>query len=194
MLALAEVKETLDAWPSDEDPWDDYDYYDEEDDEDYDDASRDRRSDHDDYQLNDLIDDEITLRWWTSPDCTGGEPISLYVPDSEVCTTTPSANLTPYQSEYERYMGNYGNTLDRWYRRAAVVVWVRDRRSEVFEPLDDVFAGVPAAFTFRAGSGRCAVLAYVPPRRDHHVDGEDCPPRGGAARNPVFRSAIARFG
>ena len=24
-------------------------------------------------------------------------------------------------------MGNYGNTLDRWYRRAAVVVWPRDR-------------------------------------------------------------------
>src|SRR5260370_41902213 len=24
-------------------------------------------------------------------------------------------------------MGNYGNTLDRWYRRAAVVVWGRDR-------------------------------------------------------------------
>src|ERR1700730_7858859 len=30
--------------------------------------------------------------------------------------------------------------------------------SEVFEPLDDVFAGVPAAFTFRAGSGRCAAF------------------------------------
>lgn len=24
-------------------------------------------------------------------------------------------------------MGNYGNTLDRWYRRAAIVVWPRDR-------------------------------------------------------------------
>ena len=44
-----------------------------------------------------------------------------------MCATTPSANLTPYQSEYEGYMGNYGNTLDRWYRRAAVVVWPRDR-------------------------------------------------------------------
>ena len=43
-----------------------------------------------------------------------------------MCATTPSANLTPYQSEYEGYMGNYGNTLDRWYRRAAVVVWARD--------------------------------------------------------------------
>ncbi len=24
-------------------------------------------------------------------------------------------------------MGNYGNTLDRWYRRAAVVLWPRQR-------------------------------------------------------------------
>jgi hypothetical protein len=33
--------------------------------------------------------------------------------------------------------------------------------SEVFEPLDDVFAGVPAAFTFRAGSGRCAAFDRI---------------------------------
>lgn len=33
----------------------------------------------------------------------------------------------PYASEYEGYMGNYGNTLDRWYRRAAVVLWPRQR-------------------------------------------------------------------
>jgi hypothetical protein len=133
VLALAEVKETWDAWPSDSDPWDGYDYYDEygddEEDDDYDDSG-DRNGDHDDYQLNDLIDDEITLGWWTSPDGAGGEPISLYVPDSEVCATTPNVNLTPYQSEYEGYMGNYGNTLDRWYRRAAVVVWPRDRAFE----------------------------------------------------------------
>jgi hypothetical protein len=131
VLALAEVKETWDAWPSDGDPWDDHDYYDEEDEDDEEDydggVSRGEGGDHDDYQLNELIDDEITLGWWTSQDGTGGEPISLHVPDSEVCATTPSANLVPYQSEYEGYMGNYGNTLDRWYRRAAVVVWPRDR-------------------------------------------------------------------
>ena len=45
----------------------DYDYYDDEDEDDeaedygYHDASRDRGGDHDDYQLNELIDDEITL-------------------------------------------------------------------------------------------------------------------------------------
>jgi len=68
VLALAEVKETSDAWPSDGDPSDDYDDYEDEDDEeeeDYDDASRDRGGDHEDYQLNELIDDEIILGWWT---------------------------------------------------------------------------------------------------------------------------------
>jgi len=93
VLALAEVKETWDAWPSDSDP----------------------------------RDDDDTLGWWTRPDGTGGEPVSLHVPDAEVCATTPSADLAPCQSDYEGYMGNYGNTLDRWYRRAAVVVWARDR-------------------------------------------------------------------
>ena len=53
----------------------------------------------------------------------GGEPISLYVPDEQVCASTPSADLKPYDTEYTGYMGNYGNTMDRWYRRAAVVVW-----------------------------------------------------------------------
>jgi hypothetical protein len=130
VLALAEVKETWDAWPADGDPWDD-DYYDEY--EDDDDTSEDDDDDNSeglvgvDYHLNDLIDDEITLGWWTSPDGADGEPIALHVPDFEVCTTTPSADLVPYESEYEGYMGNYGNTLDRWYRRAAVVVWPRDR-------------------------------------------------------------------
>lgn len=111
VLALAEVKQTWNVDVSDSDPWHDYD----------------DEGDPDVDQLNELIDDEITLGWWTSPDGTSGEPISLYVPDSEVCESTPSADLAPYQSEYEGYMGNYGNTLDRWYRRAAIVVWPRDR-------------------------------------------------------------------
>lgn len=128
VLALAEVKETWDALPSDGDPWDDHDYYEDED-EDEEEEEEDRSTNEDpaDIQLNELIDDEITLGWWTSPDGTGGEPISLHVSDYEVCATTPSVSLTPYQSEYEGYMGNYGNTLDRWYRRAAVVVWPQDR-------------------------------------------------------------------
>ena len=70
-----------------------------------------------------IITSELTLSWWTG--VPAGEPVSLYVPDEQVCASTPSADLKPYDSEYNGYMGNYGNTMDRWYRRAAVVVWPR---------------------------------------------------------------------
>ncbi|WP_416985105.1 2OG-Fe(II) oxygenase [Streptomyces sp. T028] len=121
VLALAEVKETWDAYPERDDPWDDYGY-DEDDEEESGDAGEDGG-----YVLQELVDDEITLGWWTGSDGTGGEPISLRVHDYEVCASTANADLTPYDSQYEGYMGNYGNTLDRWYRRAAVVVWPRER-------------------------------------------------------------------
>lgn len=118
VLALAEVKETWDAQSAEDDGWGFP-----QDDQDEDDFG----PDPDDLQLAELIDNEITLGWWTGPDRNGGESISLYVPDHEVCALTPTVGLTPYESEYTGYMGNYGNTLDRWYRRAAIVVWPRDR-------------------------------------------------------------------
>jgi hypothetical protein len=126
VLALAEVKETWDALPDGDSPWD-YDSYGYDDEEDEDDRIDAAAEDAEGYQLQDLIDDEVTLSWWTRPAGTGGESVSLRVRDHEVCAATPSADLKPYQSEYEGYMGNYGNTLDRWYRRAAIVVWPREK-------------------------------------------------------------------
>jgi hypothetical protein len=158
VLALAEVKETWDAWPSDDDPWNDY-YNDYDEEDDTDDGSS---EDLDDYQLNELIDDDITLDWWTGPDGTSGEPISLHVCDYETCTATPNTDLTPHQSEYEGYMGNYGNTLDRWYRRAAVVVWPRAR-----------------AFTARAEAGSQWALDEI---RDR-IDAGDLASARGAAQS-----------
>ena len=96
VLALTEIKETWDTEP----------------------ARRGRGVD-----LTYIITSELTLNWWTG--VPGGERISLYVPEEQVCASTPLADLKPYDSEYTGYMGNYGNTMDRWYRRAAVVVWPR---------------------------------------------------------------------
>ncbi|MBU1800870.1 2OG-Fe(II) oxygenase [Nocardioides sp.] len=122
VLALAEVKETWDAQPAEE-PWRFGGTYGDQD-EDYYDGEPEDASAHD---LNALIDDEISLGWWVSPDGSGAETIALPVGEHEVCAVTPSRSLTPYRSEYEGFMGNYGNTVDRWYRRAAVVVWPRER-------------------------------------------------------------------
>ena len=120
VLALAEIKETWDALPAEE-SWR-YGGYDDE----YDDPGDDPEDDSA-YDLNELIDGDITLGWWISPDGSGAETINLPLGDHEVCAVTPSRSLTPYNSEYEGYMGNYGNTVDRWYRRAAVVVWPKEK-------------------------------------------------------------------
>lgn len=77
----------------------------------------------DDYELGERLDGSVTLTWWD--DAESACPVRLPLCDEEVCAVTPSVVLQPYASEYEGYMGNYGNTVDRWYRRAALVLWPR---------------------------------------------------------------------
>jgi predicted 2-oxoglutarate/Fe(II)-dependent dioxygenase YbiX len=118
-LALADLQETWDAIPPDgPGRWYDDDY---DDDPWLDDA------DPDCFELGDLLDSSLTLDHCVRTSGEPADPIVAHVDADEVCATTPSAQLAPYAAEYEGYMGNYGNTIDRWYRRAAVVVWPTER-------------------------------------------------------------------
>ncbi len=80
----------------------------------------------DDYELVDLIDSEISLTHWLDIAGERTEPIVTRIESYEVCASTPTSELSAYSSEYEGFMGNYGNTMDRWYRRAAVVLWPKE--------------------------------------------------------------------
>jgi hypothetical protein len=77
-------------------------------------------------ELTELIDSDVELRHWIGP---GGraEAIAASVDAGELCYTKPSVELEPFESEHEGCMGNWGNTVDRWYHRAAVVLWPRER-------------------------------------------------------------------
>jgi hypothetical protein len=130
-LALADVHETWDCV----DEYRGYERrrrwgYDEfDDDPDVEDDDGDSGSDASGSELpevTDLIDSEIELRNFVGP----GRPpkaLSTGVDDAELCYTTPTEELTPFKSEHEGYMGNWGNTVDHWYHRAAVVLWPRER-------------------------------------------------------------------
>jgi predicted 2-oxoglutarate/Fe(II)-dependent dioxygenase YbiX len=124
ILALADIKTTHSAFPADEvygygrrRDW--YDDYHDDDDE--------QSGSEREYEIQELINSEVTLTHWTGPDGTRLEETSLFADGGEVCASTPEGDLEPYSSEYEGNMGNWGNTLDRWYHRAAVVVWPRDQ-------------------------------------------------------------------
>jgi len=117
-LTLADVHET---W-STEDDYPQHGYWgDEQEDEN---NGIDHNEDHS--ALGDLIDSEVELRHWLSADGSRREDIS-FASTEELCMNRQSVDCAPFQSEHEGYMGNYGNTVDRWYHRAAVVLWPRER-------------------------------------------------------------------
>lgn len=100
--------------------WDDNVEMDEED-EDIEDADASAPVD-----LIELLESEVELRHWIGPRGRV-EGMSGAVDRDEVCFTRASNELEPFASEHEGYMGNYGNTVDHWYHRAAVVLWPRAR-------------------------------------------------------------------
>jgi hypothetical protein len=124
-LALADIQETWDCE-------DDYDWrqrsgrrrywrdWDEEEDE------EDIAVDNDGYTLNDLIERNTALAHWIDENNRPVEYSGLHIRDGEICWTKATDEFDPFQSDYEGFMGNYGNTLDRWYHRAAIVLWRRE--------------------------------------------------------------------
>jgi hypothetical protein len=153
VLALAEVQETWDCIEEDwDEPWhgrrrwrtrhkEDEGYADDE-------ATLDEP---DGYTLTDLQDRSVTLHGWLDPSGKKAEAIVTHVGDEELCATTPSSALEPYASEHEGYMGNYGNTMDRWYRRAAVVLWPRERAFAVRAEASPAWAMEALKRLIRAG-------------------------------------------
>ena len=141
-----------------------------------------------DYDIQDLIDSEVTLTYWTGPEGTRLEETSLYVDRKAVCASTPTDDLTPYSSEYEGYMGNWGNTLDRWYHRAAVIVWPREQafanRAETSPAwaLDEIAA--------MASPGARAAAATLAPFWDTALGGR-VPEGRGRIFGPALRAADA---
>jgi len=75
------------------------------------------------YDLEELIERGASLDHWRDPDDRAVTLPALGTDEDELCWTLDLESHPPELEEYEGYMGNYGNTLQREYRRAAVVLW-----------------------------------------------------------------------
>jgi hypothetical protein len=114
-LAHAEVEETWEAGPAPRRRWERWDWDN--------DPDNDPDDDGDGLELGDLLDSTIRI----VPAAGEAARFDREVTDAELAAVTPSVELAPYETEYTGYMGNWGNTMDRWYRRAAIVIWPRAR-------------------------------------------------------------------
>ncbi|MEM9454864.1 MAG: 2OG-Fe(II) oxygenase [Myxococcota bacterium] len=94
----------------------------------------------DEHNPIELIDSTVELKYWQDGSGAAVDFEGLRVDDSEVCFTTATNELDPVESNYEGYMGNYGDTLDRWYHRAAVVLWPRSHEFSMLVKADPASA------------------------------------------------------
>jgi hypothetical protein len=99
-----------------------YDYDDEEDEEERDDDGE----DHSDVEMGEVYEDELWLDHWLDP--SGRKPPfgKIHLKKEEILDKTDTKGKYSSQEIHEA-TGNEGVTMERWYHRAAVVIWPPDR-------------------------------------------------------------------
>lgn len=84
-----------------------------------------------DLNIGEVYEDEITIDGWR--DARGRTvPLgTMACNDESLISITPIDQWKPTQQDYEGYTGNAGNTLDRWYHKAAIALWPEERHFEM---------------------------------------------------------------
>ncbi len=97
-------------------------------DESEDDSEDESGSEH---EMGELFDSSLTAEHFSDAD---GNPLSfgeIPLDDEEILAKQPLSEGEPDREDFEGYTGNAGMTLERWYHRAAIVVWPAECRFDV---------------------------------------------------------------
>ncbi len=82
----------------------------------------------------DLICDDMGLSTWFDSEGKRLPYGSCALKEDEMVSHVSLEGEKPDEEEYEGYMGNYGETFEYWYRRAAIVLWAeRDQFAMQFK-------------------------------------------------------------
>jgi len=83
--------------------------------------------DDDDYDMEEVYDQTLSAGDWQTLDgqeCSFGE---IAIAEDEIVADNPLDDDEPDEQEVHEFTGNEGATMERWYHRAALVVWPRQR-------------------------------------------------------------------
>ncbi len=81
-----------------------------------------RGRDESDPEPEDLIDEDMSLSFWVDEQGRSHQGQAMSMSLAACASFTDDRKAFLVNEEYEGYMGNYGDTLDYWYRRAALVL------------------------------------------------------------------------
>jgi len=90
-----------------------------------------RAGDDDEYEMGEIFDASLSADHWS--DRQGKKVLFGEIPleDDEIVAETGIDAGDPSEEDFEDYTGNAGMTLERWYHRAALVFWPREKHFAV---------------------------------------------------------------
>lgn len=101
-----------------------YRWSDDEDEDDYDETGT-------NYEMGEIYDWSLSADHWS--DRHGHKVLlgEIRLDESEIVASEALDQAEPNREDFEGYTGNAGMTLERWYHRAAVVIWPRSKHFHV---------------------------------------------------------------
>ena len=88
--------------------------------------------DEGDFEIGEVYDRSETLADWRSPDGSRPDLGEFPFEEEELCPPDAFEEMEPDELSFHEATGNEGASFDRTYRRAALVLWPRERRLAVF--------------------------------------------------------------
>lgn len=101
-----------------------YHWSDEEDEEDFDETGS-------QYEMGEIYDSSLSADHWSDRHGKKVQLGEIRLDEDEIVADASLDDAEPSREDFEGYTGNEGMTLDRWYHRAAVVIWPRSRHFQI---------------------------------------------------------------
>ena len=83
------------------------------------------------YEIGEVIDSHQSLRHWRLPDGSAPDMGALPFTDDELSPPDALADLDEVEPDFQEATGNEGVSFERFYQRAALVLWPRTHRAAV---------------------------------------------------------------
>ncbi|NEV63325.1 2OG-Fe(II) oxygenase [Thiorhodococcus minor] len=83
------------------------------------------------YEIGEVTEERRVIHDWRSPDGVASDMGSLPFDEAEVSPPEAFADLDDVDPEFQEATGNEGASFERFYQRAALVLWPRARRGRV---------------------------------------------------------------
>ncbi len=133
-------------------------------------GERDGRGSRGDPDPDELIERGIVLNHWVDADDRPLRRDELPVADTDTASFSETDESFLVNQEYEGYMGNYGETLDYWYRRAALVIQttVAEQAGRFVSDFDGALTDALALARQRRGDELAARLQAAAKALDAH--------------------------